>query len=124
MPNNSLHEPVLVKEVLEGLGPLAHLNRKLKIIDATLGTGGYSQVLLDQGYQVLAIDADQEMLSIARSRLKGEVKFAEGNFKDLDKIAGANDFRDPDVILFDLGVSNLQLTSVNRGFSFTKGQPL
>jgi len=121
MPNNSLHEPVLVKEVLEGLGPLAHLNRKLKIIDATLGTGGHSQVLLDQGYQVLAIDADQEMLSIARSRLKGEVKFAEGNFKDLDKIAGANNFRDPDVILFDLGVSNLQLTSVNRGFSFTEG---
>lgn len=119
MKNNSLHEPVLVKEILEGLQPLAHSNRTLKIIDATLGTGGHSQALLDQGYQVLAIEADQEMLDIATKHLKGDIKMVRGNFKDLNKIAKAHSLEKVDGVIFDLGVSNLQLTSDERGFSFS-----
>lgn len=121
MDNSQVHEPVLVEEILDGLRPLAHLNRELKIIDATLGTGGTSQALLNQGYEVLGIEADKDMLLIAKKRLTGTIKFVKGNFKDLDQIAKLNNFNNPDAVLFDLGVSNLQLTSPERGFSFTEG---
>ena len=118
MTNNDLHEPVLVKEVLEALEPVV-IGGELTVIDATLGTGGHSQVLLNQGYQVLAIEADKDMLAVAKKRLTGTIKFIEGNFKDIDRLIKD---RNIDAIIFDLGVSNLQLTSVDRGFSFSDGE--
>lgn len=122
MTNNDLHEPVLIKEVLEALEPISNEDKELMAIDATLGTGGHSQALLNQGYQVLAIEADKDMLAIAKSHLTGDIKFANGNFKDLDHIVRDADIKNVDAILFDLGVSNLQLTSEDRGFSFIGGE--
>ena len=118
MPNNALHEPVLVKEILAGLGPVAHLNSSVKIIDATLGTGGHSLAFVTAGYQVLGIEADVNMLNIAKARLSDNAKLINGNFKDIDRFARENNFFQVDAIIFDLGVSNIQLTDLTRGFSF------
>lgn len=114
MIDDRYHEPVMASEVL------AHLNKKKSVVDATLGTGGHSLELLKAGVKVLGIESDPEILEIAKSRL---VKFAcplvHGNFKDIDKIACENGFEKVDGILFDLGVSNLQLMDESRGFSFS-----
>lgn len=122
----------MAQEALYYLGLDAPLNKRAyKVIDATLGTGGYTLRLCGIGAAVLGIDADESMLEIARERLDaacpapdnavgGSFKLVHGNFKDIDEIAEENGFSPADGIVFDLGVSNLQLTGENRGFSFGK----
>lgn len=119
MKNEEYHEPVMVSEVL------AHLNKKKSAVDATLGTGGHSLKLLEAGARVLGIESDPEILDIARERLsRFNPSLVHGNFKDIDKIAKENGFNKVGGILFDLGVSNLQLMDEARGFSFTKPSAL
>jgi len=119
MKDDNYHEPVMVGEVL------AHLNKKKSAIDATLGTGGHSLKLLEAGVKVLGIEADSEILKIAKERLeKFDCKLVHGNFKDIDRIAKENGFNKVDGILFDLGVSNIQLTDEERGFSFSNPSAL
>ncbi len=114
MIDGNYHEPVMVSEVL------AHLNKKKSAVDATLGTGGHSLKLLESGVKVLGIESDPEILEIAKKRLeKFDCKLVHGNFKDIDKIAKENGFNKVGGILFDLGVSNLQLMDESRGFSFS-----
>lgn len=117
---NQYHETVMVGEVLEALN--VPLKSQAKFIDATLGTGGHSEAILKAGGEVLSIDFDPQMLEIAKERLKNfgkKVKFAKGNFRNIDGIAKENGFEKVDGIIFDLGTSNLQLTSEVRGFSFS-----
>lgn len=127
----------MAQEALYYLGLDAPLKtRAYKVIDATLGTGGYTLRLCNMGADVLGIDADESMLEIARKRLEdacpapdkkvgGSFKLVHANFKDIDNIAEKNGFSPADGIVFDLGVSNLQLTGKKRGFSFSqKDAPL
>ncbi len=125
MKKDDYHEPVLVQEVIEALAPL----QQARIIDATLGTAGHTLELVKAGAQVLGIDLDREMLAVAGKRLVvacptpnqnglGSYKLTHGNFRGIDVIASREDFREVDGILFDLGVSNLQLLGQKRGFSF------
>jgi 16S rRNA (cytosine1402-N4)-methyltransferase len=120
MKNNNYHEPVLVKEIINIINNNCDKN-DLKIIDATLGTGGHSIKFLGQGWKVLGIEVDKSMLELAQDRLanNSKISFANGNFKDIDKISRSSGFDNADAILFDLGVSNIQLTSSERGFSFS-----
>ena len=106
----------MVREVVENL----HIKKGSKIIDATMGTGGHTFAILEAGGEVLGIDADPEMIAIARNRLEGQknVKLVEGNFVDIDALAKENGFYPADGIIFDLGVSNIHLKSLERGFSF------
>lgn len=117
---NQYHETVMLGEVLEALN--VPLKSQAKYIDATLGTGGHSEAILKAGAEVLGIDFDPDMLEIAEDRLKRfgkKVKFAKGNFRNIDRIAKENGFENVDGVIFDLGTSNLQLTSEVRGFSFS-----
>lgn len=117
------HEPVLVKEILSNLGLDAPLKTKVRIIDATLGTGGQTQVMVKANAEVLGIEADPEMLKIAEDRLNKDnlrpCRLVLGNFKDIDIIAQKEGFSKVDGVLFDLGITNLQLMSGERGFSFS-----
>lgn len=126
MRKDDFHESVLNYEVLKNLAPL----NKLKAIDATVGTGGHALSLVKSGANVLGIEADYEMYEIAKERLEkacpsshfrmgGSYKIVHGNFRNIDSIAFSNKFRPVDGVLFDLGVSNLQLMSKSRGFSFS-----
>jgi 16S rRNA (cytosine1402-N4)-methyltransferase len=119
------HEPVMVEEVVDAL----HIKKSGSYIDATIGTGGHSVEVVNRGGNVLGIDADPAMLAVAQRRLKEvcptpnqkgleSFKLTCGNFKDIGAIARKNGFDNVDGILFDLGVSNIHLTSEARGFSF------
>jgi 16S rRNA (cytosine1402-N4)-methyltransferase len=128
-----LHKPVLVNEVLMALGfdneVLALSNKRLKIIDATIGLGGHSEEFIKRNAEVLGIDTDNRMLEIAQIRLnlacptsdshRKLYKLVKGNFKDIAEIAKKNNFLGINGILFDLGVSSPQITSKSRGFSFS-----
>lgn len=136
MINNKLHEPVMLKEVLEALKVKdnVHLKRE-KFVDATLGLGGHTLGIVKLGAKVLGIEADLESLNIARERLErscptpnskvgGSFKLIHGNFKDIASIAENNGFEKVWGVLFDLGISTWQLKSSSRGFSFSNPNAL
>ncbi len=120
------HISVLVREAIAGLCVRAGG----RYIDATLGAGGHAESILessDPDGRLLGIDADPDALARAEFRLarfRDRVQLIRGNFRDLAAHARAAGLRDVDGILFDLGVSSLQLGPEGRGFSFQYDAPL
>ena len=113
---NNYHETVMSKEAIDGL----HIKKGSLYIDTTLGNGGHSLGIINQGGKVLGIDIDPEMVKISQDRLKEakDFKSAQGNFSKIDEIAKTNNWTPVAGILFDLGVSNIHLKNLERGFSF------
>ncbi len=118
---NAYHMPVMVREVLEGL----QVQKGKSYIDATLGGGGHALEILRRGGRVLGIDQDAEALAFAKQRIEDQGWnvgkdwiIAQGNFRDIEKIAKEYGFKEADGILFDLGVSSHQIDTPERGFSF------
>ena len=120
------HLPVMVPEVLDAL----KVQPGGRYIDATAGEGGHSQAILrasEPGGQVLAIDADEEAVAVAKERLTefgDSFLTVNANFRDLRITALRHDFAPVHGVLFDLGVSSLQLDREARGFSFRRADPL
>lgn len=110
------HEPVMLKEVLTLIK--SHASHA-KILDGTLGLGGYTEAILQNFPEsfVLGIDRDEEAVKFSRQRLQSYSNFSalHKNFSKLYEIPDAGDF---DAYVFDLGVSNMQLSLPERGFSF------
>lgn len=100
------------------------------IVDSTIGTGGHSQTIAERilpNGLLIGIDRDQTTLDIAKERLSkyaDNCKFVYGNFKDIDKIFSDIHLSKADGILFDLGISSVQLNDPDRGFSFQSCGPL
>lgn len=122
----STHIPVLVKETIEALA----VHPGGRYIDCTLGGGGHAAAILDRsspGGQLLGVDADPEAIKIAKTRLEAysnSTLLVNGNFVNLPDICIKYDFFPVHGILFDLGLSSLQLSSNARGFSFQLDGPL
>lgn len=101
-----------------------------RFIDATVGAGGHAAGLLaatTPGGRLLGLDRDPAALAVARQRLSayGErVRLVQASFADLATIARTYEFAPVDGILFDLGLSSLQLADPKRGFSFQAEGPL
>ena len=92
-------------------------------LDCTFGGGGYSKEILKfNNTNVLAIDRDEKILSIAKEIKK---KFPE-RFQFTKKFSELNDLSHDkvDVVIFDLGISSIQLNDLNRGFSFNSEKEL
>jgi 16S rRNA (cytosine1402-N4)-methyltransferase len=117
-----MHIPVLINEIKEAFSPLSIKT----FVDATCGLGGHSLAILSSHPEIevfYAIDRDPEALKIAKETLKPfqhKVHFVHANFRDLGSITPPSF----DGILFDLGVSSLQLDTPERGFSFMNDAPL
>jgi 16S rRNA (cytosine1402-N4)-methyltransferase len=115
-----IHKPVLLQEVKEALD----VAKGKRFIDCTLGLGGHAASILKDilpSGNLLGIDADPEAMRIAVENLRefGDSKLlVNDNFVNLKAICEEYDFLEADGVLFDLGVSSLQLDSANRGFSF------
>lgn len=120
------HTPVMVPEILKFL----NVSSGGRYIDCTLGEGGHTKTILEAshpGGEVLGIDADHEAIEVSKSRLESYGErfiYSNNNFKDLKKVAMKSNFIPCHGILFDLGVSSLQLDKESRGFSFRRKAPL
>lgn len=116
------HVPVMVDEVLEAL----RVNPGSVYIDCTVGEGGHALSVLEAvspAPGILGVDLDEESLNIARERLNGygqRARFVKGNFAGLGAICSQHGIPAAAGVLFDLGVSSLQLETAGRGFSFSR----
>jgi len=120
------HVPVLVTEAIGGL----QAQPGGYFVDCTVGLGGHAAAILErispQG-KLLGIDADPEAIRIDRARFGGyseTVTLVNDNFVNLGFICVEYHFYPVDGILFDLGVSSMQLDTAQRGFSFQVEAPL
>ena len=97
-------------------------------IDATFGAGGYARAILaTPGARVIGIDRDAEAIAAGAGLVgqsQGRLTLAEGRFSNLDAIASSEGFPAVDGVVFDLGVSSMQLDAAARGFSFRFDGPL
>jgi 16S rRNA (cytosine1402-N4)-methyltransferase len=95
------------------------------VVDMTLGAGGHAEALLDAGVaEIVGFDRDPEALAIATERLRrfgDRVRVVQSRFSEVDEddVGGA-----AGGMLFDLGVSSMQLDEPARGFSFREDAPL
>ena len=127
--NNFLeHVPVLLDEILENLKKFKITNGV--VIDATFGLGGYTNAILENtNCDVYGFDRDPEVIKYAKKlkeKYKNRFKFFQTKFSEIDDILSKQNCSKNKItaIIFDLGVSNLQLTKKNRGFSFQLDGPL
>ena len=118
------HTPVLLDEVIEAISPRAGA----LYVDCTFGGGGYSQGLLERaGCRVLAIDRDPEAVrrgSALVKRFPGRLSLAEGRFSQMERLIAERGESGSHGVVFDLGVSSMQLDESGRGFSFRGDGPL
>jgi len=120
------HIPVMLTEVLDALKPW---DSETTVIDATLGLGGHSREILVncKKCKVIGFDQDPDARAIAAKNLSefnGRFEIAADNFRHIEKIQERENWKGASAVLFDLGVSNLQLTDAERGFSFQEDGPL
>ncbi len=121
-----LHKPVMVEEVIK----LMDVKPGGFYLDCTLGGGGHSLAILKHsspnGYLV-GIDRDPIAISEAEnvlSEYKGRFTLILGNFANLSELISKTGIERFDGILFDLGISSIQLENSERGFSFSNDGPL
>ncbi len=115
------HVPVMLELCLEYL----EVRPDAWYIDGTFGAGGHTRALLARGAQVFAIDQDPQVLTHQVELTNNpRFRFAAGNFRDMERLA--NDLAVGPVagVLFDLGVSSMQLDEGERGFAFRQQGPL
>lgn len=113
------HRSVLLREAINALDI-----RDAWYLDCTIGDGGHSIEIIKRGGKVVGLDIDPQALARVQRRFdrlginKSKYRLVRGNFRNLQtetKFAG---------VLFDLGVSSLQLETPERGFSFGREGPL
>jgi len=99
-------------------------------LDCTVGAGGHSRAILDKmrgKVRIVGIDRDKEALKIASQELKEykeQTTLIKVNFKELPQILKEENVGLLDGIIYDLGLSSMQLDSQTRGFSFRWTAPL
>ncbi len=113
------HIPVLLESVLETLGDI----NGRTIVDCTFGAGGYTRAFLERGANVIAFDRDTNVLSDVKEieqQYGNKFRFINSAFSDIEKL-DATEFDD---VVFDLGISSMQIDNGERGFSFRFDAPL
>ncbi|QMU98471.1 16S rRNA (cytosine(1402)-N(4))-methyltransferase RsmH [Microbacterium esteraromaticum] len=123
MSIRDIHTPVLLERCIELLAPALQQDGAV-LVDATLGMGGHSEAFLERfpGIRLVGLDRDTDALRIAGERLApfgDRVTLVHTVYDEIGLHAqGAS------AILFDLGVSSLQLDEADRGFAYSKDAPL
>jgi 16S rRNA (cytosine1402-N4)-methyltransferase len=96
-------------------------------VDATFGAGGHSRAILSRlspNGRLIAIDADPDAIARAQALTNPNFTFVHANFSELRTILNDCGVAQVDGVLFDLGVSSMQLDNAERGFSFRDDAPL
>ena len=116
----------MLKEILWWL----NIRERGVYLDCTVGAGGHSRAILDEmrgKVRIIGIDRDEEGLKIASQELKEykeQTTLIKANFKDLPQVIKEENVGLVNGIIYDLGLSSMQLDSQTRGFSFRWTAPL
>lgn len=122
------HEPVLLDRCLALLAP-ALQGADAIAVDATLGLGGHSQAMLERfpDLHLVGLDRDPTALAMSRERLAAyeqRITLVHAVYDELPRVLARLGIKSVDGILFDLGVSSMQLDDVERGFAYAQDAPL
>ncbi|WP_241095568.1 MULTISPECIES: 16S rRNA (cytosine(1402)-N(4))-methyltransferase RsmH [unclassified Leucobacter] len=125
---NEIHVPVLLERCLELLAPVAERPGAV-IVDCTLGMGGHTEAMLERFPEltVIGLDRDPDALAIAGARL---ARFGDRLvpvrtvYDEIIPAVRSTGRKRIDGVLFDLGVSSLQLDEAERGFAYAQDAPL
>lgn len=122
------HLPVLLDRVVDLLAPA--LSRPgAVLVDCTLGMGGHSEAVLERigTAHVIGVDRDTQALGLASARL---ARFGDrftgvhAVYDEIAEVVAGQGLQQVDAVLFDLGVSSLQLDEADRGFAYSVDAPL
>ena len=125
---SELHIPVMLQRCLEWLQP-AIMSGSGYLVDATLGMGGHSEAILAEfpNSRVVGFDRDPQAIALASERLKGfadRFTAVQDTYDQLEKRLQELKVEKVSAVLFDLGVSSLQLDERARGFAYSQDAPL
>jgi 16S rRNA (cytosine1402-N4)-methyltransferase len=118
-----IHEPVLLREVIEYL----NVGKNKNYIDCTIGEGGHAVEILKRNGpkgKVLGIEIDPELYKKLKKEKLERLILVKDSFSNLKEIVKRKKFGPISGILFDLGLSSWHLEKSGRGFSFLKDEPL
>ena len=129
MGESMQHISVMRDRCVDLLSPSIISSQNPVVIDATLGLGGHSEALLQKfsHLTVIGIDRDLDALAKANTRLApfcDRFKSAHAIFDQLSEVIESFGIREVNGVLFDLGVSSMQLDEGSRGFSYSHDAPL
>ena len=125
---NELHIPVMLAECVEALASADSVDDAV-LVDCTLGLGGHSEALLTRypNARLLGLDRDPEALARSRERLApfGErFEAVHAVYDELPDVLAERGIKRIHGVLFDLGVSSMQLDMRERGFAYAYDAPL
>jgi 16S rRNA (cytosine1402-N4)-methyltransferase len=128
-PSTPLHVPVLLETTLELLAPALDRDAATTVVDATLGLGGHAEALLTRFPRttLVGVDRDPNALALAGERLArfgDRFRPAHAVYDAIPEVLDRFDVEGADGVLFDLGVSSMQLDRDDRGFSYSRDVPL
>ena len=117
-----MHVSVLLEQSLEYLA----IRPDGIYVDATFGAGGHTRAILERlhGGRLIALDADPHAIARAAEIDHPSFTFVHANFSELRRVLDECGVDLVDGVLFDLGVSSMQLDEATRGFSFRERAPL
>ncbi|MCY0926479.1 16S rRNA (cytosine(1402)-N(4))-methyltransferase RsmH [Streptomyces sp. H27-H1] len=128
MTSESRHVPVMLQRCLDLLAPALERPGAV-VVDCTLGLGGHSEALLTRFPEVhlIGLDRDKEALRLSGERLApfgDRATLVHAIYADLADVLDGLRIRAVQGILFDLGVSSMQLDEADRGFAYAQDAPL
>ena len=128
MDIDRIHTPVMLERTIALLAPAIEADDAV-LVDATLGMGGHSRAFLERfpKLTVIGLDRDTDALGIARERLApfgDRARFVHTVYDGIGEAVRAEGYHEVQGVLFDLGVSSLQLDRAERGFAYSKDAPL
>jgi len=126
---DALHTPVALDRCIALLSPAIESNANPIIIDATLGMGGHSKALLLKypNLKIIALDRDLSAIKVATDNLSDvidRIEIVHAVYDELSAVLAKLGIEKVDGILFDLGVSSMQLDQADRGFAYSQEAPL
>ena len=128
MDIDRIHTPVMLERTIALLAPAIEADDAV-LVDATLGMGGHSRAFLERfpKLTIIGLDRDTDALGIARERLApfgDRARFVHTVYDGIGEAVRAEGYHEVQGVLFDLGVSSLQLDRAERGFAYSKDAPL
>ncbi|MFF3556627.1 16S rRNA (cytosine(1402)-N(4))-methyltransferase RsmH [Streptomyces tsukubensis] len=129
--SNTRHVPVMLQRCLDLLAPALEAagDREAVVVDCTLGLGGHSEALLSRfpAVRLIALDRDPEALRLSAERLApfgDRAVLVHAVYDELPEVLDRLGVPEVQGVLFDLGVSSMQLDEADRGFAYAQDAPL